>query len=436
VEEERGRSEAEVGLAPGFAPTLRLVTCRSRKLLGAFALAGALLLSVGCGSWPDYDPYALLEARRSRKGLSARTVEEVFALPEEEIDLGRAALLIASELRPDFDLSAGTKRLDELVAEAARHIGRGGNGREAVEELNGLLLIRRGIGYYQARSEKDFDITEVLTTRRGNCLNCSMLYLAVADRLGLPLRAVLAPGHVFMRFDDGRHSFNIEPTLGGRQLTDLRYRIISDIPATSLRHGVYLRSLSRREFLAEVLAARGGFLARRGRYEPARRDLKLALSVQPDSVQALVNKGFLEEKTGGAGRAAAGYRLALELDPRNVVALNNLAGLMVSGPGRSGYDPVEARRLVDAAIRVRRRLPDVQRAALMDTAARIAVVGRDWRDAVRYARRAVKLAPGRLDYRRRAEEYALRAAIARKNEGRREPPGREPGDQGAQGGRE
>ncbi len=341
-------------------------------------------------------------------------------MPEAEIDLGRAALLIASELRPDLDLKAEMKRLEKLVAEAARHIGKGGNAREAVEELNELLLIRRGIGYYQARAEKDFDITEVLTTRRGNCLSCSMLYLAVADRLGLRMRAVLSPGHVFMRYDDGRRSFNVEPTLGGRQLPDLRYILISDIPKSTRQHGVYMRSLSHREFLAEVLAARGGLWARAGKFKKARRDLELAASVLPGSVQAMVNTGFLEEKSGRPQKAVSHYRCVLRLDSRNVVALNNLAGLLVAEPGKRGYDPLEARRLIDAAARVRRRLPDLQRAAIMDTAARIAAVQKDWRDAVRYARKAVRLAPKRADYRRRSEECSLRAEIEKKRTGHRE----------------
>jgi regulator of sirC expression with transglutaminase-like and TPR domain len=391
------------------------VRLRLTRILSAPALAGALILAAGCsGAWPDYDPYAQLASCRQRKGRSATSIDEVMALPEREIDLGRAALLVAAELSAGKDVAAELVKFERLVKDAARQIGRGGNARDALDELNNLLLVGRGVGYHQASSAPDFDISEVLTRQRGNCLNCTMLYLAVAQRLELKLHAVVIPGHIFMRYDDGKHSFNLEPTLGGKRLTDLRYMLISDIPKHSLQRGVYLRSLSPREFLAEVLAARGGLLARSGKLKRAGRDLELALSVLPASVQALVNSGYLAERSGRRAQARTFYRRVLALDSKNAVALNNLSGLLVADPAAHDYDPLEARKLISAALRGRRRASPQQRAAVLDTAARIAAVQADWRDAVRYARGAVKLAPSRDDYRTALEKYERKRAASRK----------------------
>ncbi len=411
MEAERGRPQDQIEPRPGSSRKSRTVNPHLARMLSAPALAGALILAAGCSSaWPDYDPYAQLQSRRKRKGRSARSIEEVMALPEREIDLGRAALLVAAEMSPGKNVAADSAELERLVKDAARQIGRGGNARDALEELSNLLLVDRGVGYHQARSARDFDITDVLTSRQGNCLNCTMLYLAVAERLGLKLYAVTVPGHIFMRYDDGKHSFNVEPTLGGKSVADLRYKLMSDIPKHSLERGVYLRSLSPREFLAEVLAARGGLLARCGKLKQAGRDLDLALSVLPASVQGLVNSGYLAERSGRPAQAKTHYRRVLALDSKNTVALNNLSGLLVADPAAQDYDPLEARKLIGAALRARRRSHPEQRAAVMDTAARIAAAQADWRDAVKYARGAVKLAPARADYRAALRKYERQRA--------------------------
>jgi regulator of sirC expression with transglutaminase-like and TPR domain len=372
-------------------------------------LLGALLFAAGCGGWPEFDPHAGLQPRAGGLEDAPREVGEVLALPEAEIDLGHALLLLAAEMRPDLDLAGETARLDRLAADAARQIGRGGTVREAVEELNAMLLGRRAVGYYRARSGRDFDITEVIANRRGNCLNCTMLYLAVAERLGLEVRGVVGPGHVFMRYDDGARRFNIEPTLGGRQLSDVRYRAMLDVSEDALERGLFLRTLSTREFLAEVLAARGGYWARSGQPGRAARDLELALAVLPASSQALVNSGYLAWRTGRTGEALALYRRVLVLDPQSVTALNNLAGLLISDPEGAGYDPEEAARLAEAAVRhSRRATPDV-RGAVLDTSARVAAARGRWREAARLAAEAARLVPEREDYHWRAKEYASRA---------------------------
>jgi regulator of sirC expression with transglutaminase-like and TPR domain len=378
-------------------------------LLAALCLAAP---SGGCG-WPEFDPQPALRASRSRRGRKATRLEAVLALPENELDLGRAAVLIAAELRPGLDVEAECARLDRLTADAARQIGRGGTAREAVGELNSLLLVRSGLAYYRARGERDFDVSDVLRSRRGNCLSCTLLYLAVAQRLGLPVRAVSAPGHVFMRYDDGQHKFNIEPTLAGRRITDLRYRITTNVSAVAEKRGLYLRALSHREFLAEVLAARGGLWARVGKPARARRDLDLALAVLPDSPQAGVNRGYLAEQGGRIEEALGCYRRVLRVDPTNPTALNNLAGILVADRKRPEYDPQRAAGLVSEALKGPRRADPTWRAALLDTAGRVAAARARWREAAKFEKAASKLAPQREDYRRRAEEYARRAAEAK-----------------------
>ncbi|MCK4298482.1 MAG: hypothetical protein KAX80_03050, partial [Planctomycetes bacterium] len=50
-------------------------------------------------------------ANEGRKGLQAKSIDEVLALPDEEIDIGMAALLIGREYDPTFDAARYVVRL-------------------------------------------------------------------------------------------------------------------------------------------------------------------------------------------------------------------------------------------------------------------------------------------------------------------------------------
>jgi regulator of sirC expression with transglutaminase-like and TPR domain len=55
----------------------------------------------------------------------------------------------------------------------------------------------------------------VLDTKKGNCWGTSILYLSVAERVALPLYAVSAPDHSFVRYADDYKKINIEPGYDG-----------------------------------------------------------------------------------------------------------------------------------------------------------------------------------------------------------------------------
>ncbi len=62
-------------------------------------------------------------------------------------------------------------------------------------------------------------LPSVLDSRRGVCLGVSILYLCLAQRLGLPLEIITPPGHIFVRCGQT----NIENTARGTSLPDEAY---------------------------------------------------------------------------------------------------------------------------------------------------------------------------------------------------------------------
>ncbi len=246
-----------------------------------------------------------------RGGLAAETVPEVLALPEDEIDIGRAALLVAREDRPELDVDLYVRRLDEIAARLQRRLPEGVPAGEAVHVTVAALTVWAGIGGRRRREaspgtawptrrraamfgspvwtaeipEKglppEIDLARILDGAKGNCLGLTLLYLAVAERVGLPLCGVSAPEHFFVRYDDGVTRINIEPTRGGRTLKDRTYIKGGDISRDSLDRGIYLRSESKRQVIASLLANRAGYRAMQGELLAASLDAMRALGTDP-----------------------------------------------------------------------------------------------------------------------------------------------------------
>jgi hypothetical protein len=64
----------------------------------------------------------------------------------------------------------------------------------------------------------------VLANKSSGCMGLSWLALMVAQSRGLPLDAILLPGHVFLRYGSSDNFVNLEPNRRGFTYTDDEYR--------------------------------------------------------------------------------------------------------------------------------------------------------------------------------------------------------------------
>jgi len=130
--------------------------------------------------------------------------------PEAEIELERAALLIAAHARPDLDVGAELDGIDRLAGGCA--------GPELVDlrdHLFGTLGFSGNTDDYYDPANSYLD--RVVAQRRGIPITLSVLTIAVARRLGLDLVGVGLPGH-FLVGARGDDDLFIDPFSGGRVL--------------------------------------------------------------------------------------------------------------------------------------------------------------------------------------------------------------------------
>jgi hypothetical protein len=140
------------------------------------------------------------------------------------------------------------------------------------------------------RDARDLFIHAIIDGPGGTCGSLPVLYAAVGRRLGYPLKIVKAHQHLFLRWDDpqGKHwfhpdRFNIEATGPGIHcLPDDHYRTWPHrIPTEDIDAGIFLKSLTPREELAEFVATRGYCLRHNRRVGDAITTFRWAVKLAP-----------------------------------------------------------------------------------------------------------------------------------------------------------
>jgi regulator of sirC expression with transglutaminase-like and TPR domain len=252
---------------------------------------------------------------------------------DDQVELARAALLVACEEYPQLPVEPYLARLDELAEMVRDRLDNETAPLVVLQELLQTLFVRVGLqgnraSYYDPRNSF---LNDVLDRKRGIPLTLGILTLEVGWRLGLPLAGVNFPGHFLVRFEGESLRLLVDPFDGGRtlfedeaqSLLDRAYggmvRVRPEFLRTARRRdmlvrlltnlkGIYLNVQDAPRALAAVerilvihptaqseIRDRGTLLARMGRTEEAIEQLEWYLGTAPDAsdaerIQALVDE--------------------------------------------------------------------------------------------------------------------------------------------------
>ena len=132
-------------------------------------------------------------------------------------------------------------------------------------------------------------LDRVLAWKRGNCLGMTVVYLALAERLDIPLGSVYVPSHCFVRYEGNGARINVETAMGGAERKDewyaRKYHLKEGSP--------YLRTLGRRDMIGVYLKTLGAAYSRKG-MEEASASSQAAL-FSPGLPDAYFNAGVYAE---------------------------------------------------------------------------------------------------------------------------------------------
>ncbi|MBN2455981.1 MAG: tetratricopeptide repeat protein [Sedimentisphaerales bacterium] len=265
-------------------------------------------------------------ANDNKSGLYVKSLQQVLRLDEQEVDLATAVLIVSERWS---DIVQGRRYLEQLD-DIAYEIRAGLKDKNlpidyrAVRVINEYLFYELGLrSVKEATDPNDLFLHSVLDRKRGYCLSLSVLYLCLAERLGLALYGVAVPGHFFVRYDDGHIRFNIETTSKGGYADDEHYIEEFKVPQGKA-DSIYMVNLNKIQTLGCFLNNLGNSYSDVGNTQQALTVLEMAVEINPLLAEARTNLGNIYLSKGRINDAIYEYRAALEINPDDAKTHNNL----------------------------------------------------------------------------------------------------------------
>jgi regulator of sirC expression with transglutaminase-like and TPR domain len=175
-------------------------------------------------------------------------------------------------------------------------------------------------------ARRDFLLPSVLERRRGYCLGLAVPYLYLARGIGLEVRAVDLPGHLFLRVRKGEEAWNVELLERGRVHSDAWYRRRYFLPDPAEEEDA-LRELTDRQFAAHLWNNAAYYRLRARDPRGAEEAVRRALGCWPDMPGAWLHRGLAAWMEGDARTAERHFRRALAADPKYTPAREALEDL-------------------------------------------------------------------------------------------------------------
>ena len=198
---------------------------------------------------------------------SGQSIEDILKLPENKINIGIASLVLAKEFYPKLDVQFFLNTFDYLAERYKYYFGKYTNPNDRIAALN-TYLYKPGFwndsitfsydnNDLQVTKLKNMFINGYIASKEGSCITMPMLYLILGERLGFPIYPVRSAKHFFVRYilqKPIKHFLeNIEATNGGGYISNSQYKEDVLIPDKAIKNGVYLRTLTKKEYIASLL---------------------------------------------------------------------------------------------------------------------------------------------------------------------------------------
>ncbi len=267
-------------------------------------------------------------ANQHKRGLNVISIDQVLRLPDDEIDIGTAALIVSEEWSDVVNGLRYREDLDEMAHEVLARLRqrRLRPNFRAIPIINHYLFEELGYGTVaNADNPDDLFLHTVMDNRKGYCLSLSILYLSLAERIGLPLHGVVVPGHFFVRYDSRTQRFNIETTAHGATPEDDYYIERHDVPDQA-SDGIYMTNLSKLQTLGCLFNNFGVVYMEAGQLDKALLALDRAIRINPLLSEARANMGNIYMQQGLYELAIDQFNAALEVNPNDPKTHFNAGG--------------------------------------------------------------------------------------------------------------
>jgi serine protease Do len=261
-----------------------------------------------------------LRSRRTQRDLSALFDHKA----EKEIDLLRAALIVARMDNDDLDVEAYLREIDGFARAIRESLPLKADDLTKLAALDEFLF--KTMGFHGCRTEFDSRsnsyLNEVIDDREGLAVTLSILYIELARRIGVSVVGIGLPGRYLVRLESVKNnSALIDVFEGGRHLSraeaEVLARSLSELPITPASWNPQ----SKREIVGRLLKNLTASAEEARDAEAMLRYVEVMLSLDSDSVLEHWRRAVLCYETGRHSDSRSECDWLLAKDP------NKLAGV-------------------------------------------------------------------------------------------------------------
>ena len=218
---------------------------------------------------------------------------------DESLPLTEAAVSLAQDAYPDLDLEAVLAELEELALRVKRRLPEAADLPEKISALNRFFFRELGFAgnlndYYDPDNSH---LNVVLKRRRGIPISLAVLYLELAEQIGVPVNGVSFPGHFLLRITLPEGDVMLDPTTGQSlseaQMVDMLEPYISHTEQSvgnALR--MLLQPATPREIVARMLRNLKAVYLQTDRWQRLLAIQQRLVVLLPENIEEIRDRGF------------------------------------------------------------------------------------------------------------------------------------------------
>jgi regulator of sirC expression with transglutaminase-like and TPR domain len=242
--------------------------------------------------------------------------EEMVRLPDAEIDLAAASLMVAREEYPLMDVASYLRKLDRMGDEVRDLIGAERHPSTVAAGLVRYLFREQG---FEGAEEEYFDprasyLNDVLDRRKGIPISLSIVYMEVARRAGFHVDGVGLPGHFIVKHPQPGGDLFVDPFNQGAMLSkeDCACKVKEIYDGAVAFQPYMLGAVTKRQILSRAIHNLKTVYAAARKREAALAMTDLLLIITPWDLEELRDRGMLRYRVGDSAGAVADLETYLE----------------------------------------------------------------------------------------------------------------------------
>ena len=287
-------------------------------------------------------------------------LSSIFEQNIKTINLTEALILISKDWNPSLNEISLKNEINDLIESVKNKLTAESSAQETVNILRQVIHEEKGYRYTDKvdkfgipTNKNELFLHGMLKTKNGYCMNLSLLYLIIADKLNLPIYGVGLPNHFFVRYESERTRINIETTESGASYPDSFYENRFGLKFEK-KTPFFTQSLNKKQSLGAYLSNIGMVYYKNSRPKKSIFYLKPSTEINPLSIEAHNNLANIYGEIKQHNSAIYHYQKALKSDPNNTSTLFNL--------GQTYIDISDTDRAIEVFLQVVQIQPTFTRA--------------------------------------------------------------------------